>query len=225
MKENNKKVKKQERKHREIYVVLLLLLCISVGFSYLTTQLEILGNTTVKKQSWNIHFGTAAESSGNITGTNRAIADRGSFTPAETNNTTSISFTAELEYPGDYYEFTVPVVNAGTIDAMIADEEFSEGTDYTNGTTPASLDYSYIHYSATYADLDTGNTINPKDGLHAGKNIVLKIRVEYDKDVTNEQVNDANFPSEGYKFTSTYSVKYIQADNTATYKSVERNNS
>ena len=45
MKESIKNEKKKQKKHREIYLVLLLLLGISVGFSYLTSQLDIIGNT------------------------------------------------------------------------------------------------------------------------------------------------------------------------------------
>lgn len=216
MNENANIVRKKKKNHREIYLVLLLLLFISVGFSYLTTQLDILGNTTVRKQSWNIHFDSLTEASGNVPGTSRAIADRGEAT-ITSDKTTEVKFTANLEYPGDYYEFTVAVKNAGTIDAMIADSGIVD---------TISPEKSFIKYSVTYADATTDplKEIKVKDGLHNGKNILVKVRVEYDKDaVTNDDVN--NMDAGGIVLTSTYSMKFIQADNTASYKTFEITNS
>ncbi|MDO4996603.1 MAG: hypothetical protein Q4E69_05440 [Bacilli bacterium] len=215
MNENIKNEKKYQRKHREIYLVLLLLLAISVGFSYLTTQLDIIGNTTVTKQSWNIHFGNPTETTGNITGTNRAIADRGNVA-LKSGTTLEVDFTATLDYPGDYYEFTVPVINAGSIDAMI------DTAGITNILNPTS---DLITYSVTYADGTTDQTkaIAVGDGLHAGKNNLVKVRIEYKKDVTNDQVN--NMAAGGLSISSTYSMTFVQATNAANYKSFERNNS
>ena len=45
--------KKEDKKHREIYIVLLLLLFISVGFAILSTNLNIAGNTTIGSQRCN----------------------------------------------------------------------------------------------------------------------------------------------------------------------------
>ena len=120
MKESIKNEKKKQKKHREIYLVLLLLLGISVGFSYLTSQLDIIGNTTIKKQSWNVHFDTpVVDQNATVDGGSRKVKDRGTVA-LKNGSTLEVDFTANLEYPGDYFEFTVPVKNAGTIDAMIA---------------------------------------------------------------------------------------------------------
>lgn len=214
MNENIKNEKKYQKKHREIYLVLLLLLVISVGFSYLTSQLDIFGNTTITKQSWNIHFDSPTETTGNIDGTNRSIADRGAVSLRENANSLIVDFTATLDYPGDYYEFTVPVKNAGTIDAMIAE----------SGLTDTHTATDLVNFSITYADgtTDQTKTIAAKDGLHAGKNNIIKVRVEYKKDVTNDQVN--NMAAVGVTISSTYSMTFVQADGTASFKTFERNN-
>ena len=80
MNENIRNEKKYQRKHREIYLVLLLLLVISVGFSYLTTQLDIIGNTSISKQVWNVYFSNpSVNQTAVITGTSdRLVKDRGS---------------------------------------------------------------------------------------------------------------------------------------------------
>lgn len=210
-----KYVKKREKRHHEIYLVLLLLLCISVGFSYLTTKLDILGNTVIRKQSWDIHFENIVESSAIVPGTSRAVADRGDAT-ITTDKTTEVKFNANLEYPGDYYEFTVVAKNAGTIDAMITDSEFS------NTISP---EYNFIDYTVTYAEATTvgDEVIAISDGLHNGKNILIKVRVEFNKDtITNEQLNAIE--TEGIKLNSSFSIKFIQADNTANYKTFENAN-
>ena len=206
--------KKYQRKHREIYLVVLLLLFISVGFSYLTTQLDIIGNTSISKQSWNVYFSNpSVNQTAIITGTSdRLVKDRGSVNIRNNSNNLIVDFNATLEYPGDYYEFTVPIYNKGTIDAMIAESGIT--STYTNN--------DLVIYTIEYAD-GTGSSkvISEKDGLHANKKILIKVRVEYKKDVTNDQVN--NMASGGVNISSSYSINYVQADNTANYKSFESN--
>lgn len=215
MKESINNEKKKQKKHREIYLVLLLLLGISVGFSYLTTQLDIFGNTTISKQSWNVHFDTPViDQNATIDGTTRKVKDRGTAVLRENAGSLIVDFTASLDYPGDYFEFTVPVKNTGTIDAMIAEAGITNTHDAS-----ALLEYSY-----TYADgtTDETKTIAVKDGLHSGKNNVIKVRVEYKKDITNEQF--AAVPAGGISISSTYSMSFVQADGTASYKTFERAN-
>ena len=206
--------KKYQRKHREIYLVVLLLLFISVGFSYLTTQLDIIGNTSISKQSWNVYFSNpSVNQTAIITGTSdRLVKDRGSVNIRNNSNNLIVDFNATLEYPGDYYEFTVPIYNKGTIDAMIAESGIT--STYTNN--------DLVIYTIEYADgTVSSKVISEKDGLHAKKKIFIKVRVEYKKDVTNDQVN--NMASGGVNISSSYSINYVQADNTANYKSFESN--
>ena len=217
MNENIKNEKKYQRKHREIYLVLLLLLAISVGFSYLTTQLDIIGNTTVQKQSWNVHFGTpVVDQTAIITGTSdRLVKDRGTAAIRSNSNDLIVDFTASLQYPGDYFEFTVPVINAGTIDAMISRD--------SGVTKTISPELNYITYTVNYV---TTVPFQPEggDGLLHGKNVTVKVRVEYSRDVvTNDNVN--NMASGGVNLSSTFSMKFIQADNTASNLSFAVNNS
>ena len=215
MKESIKNEKKKQKKHREIYLVLLLLLGISVGFSYLTSQLDIIGNTTIKKQSWNVRFDTpVVDQNATVDGGSRKVKDRGTVA-LKNGSTLEVDFTANLEYPGDYFEFTVPVKNAGTIDAMIAE----------NGITNTVTTNDLISYTVEYADgTDAATkTIAAKDGLHNGKNNLVKVRIEYKKDVTNDQVN--NMAAGGITINSTYSMTFVQANGTANYKTFERANS
>ena len=44
------------RRNRNKIIVVLLILLISIGFAFLSSNLSIIGNTLVSKQTWDIHF-------------------------------------------------------------------------------------------------------------------------------------------------------------------------
>ena len=201
-KKNSKKNNnKQERKHREIYVVLLLLLGISVGFSYLSSQLDILGNTTIKRQNWDVHFEGATESTAVIPETNTPVADLGEVS-VTSGKTTEVKFNTTLPMPGDYYEFTVTVKNGGSIPAMI--------TETGSSTELTTAQKKYMTYDVTYAD---GSEIKVGDAIRANSSITIKVKVSYKKDVA-----EADLPTTDTTFSSSYTMKYEQADSTANYK-------
>ena len=104
-----KKKKKNNERKSNILIVLLLLLVISIGFSALTANLSIIGNTLVSKQTWDIHFESPTKVGGNVDATS-----------LELTNSTTVDFSADLLKPKDSYEFSVDVVNNGSIDAMIS---------------------------------------------------------------------------------------------------------
>ena len=61
--------------------------------------------------------------------------------PSLNSTNTAINFTVKLTNPGDFYEFTVKEVNAGTIDGMIS-------TISKTGLTTAQA--KYLDYIVTY---------------------------------------------------------------------------
>lgn len=96
------------RNHNKIIIILLILL-ISIGFAFLSSNLSIIGNTLVSKQTWDIHFESPTKVGGNVDATS-----------LELTNSTTVDFSADLLKPKDSYEFSVDVVNNGSIDAMIS---------------------------------------------------------------------------------------------------------
>ena len=162
-------MKRKNKKHKELYFILFLVLFISVGFAYLSAQLDIIGNATVKTQSWDVHFETITESTATVSSGTSSDMGAASIT---TGDTTEVTFTSSLPLPGDFYEFTVNVVNGGSINAML-----SEATN----TTLTTDQQKYLDYTVTYAD---GSAIAVNDAIHAGKSVTLKIRVEYKKNIS-----------------------------------------
>ncbi len=166
-------------------ILIILILFISIGFAYLTRDLSLSGISSIFRNTWDIHFENVQVKSGSVEA-NKPVIDE---------NQTSVSFYAELNEPGDYYEFTVDAVNEGTIDAMIdtfssieIDEEFAP----------------LVEYTITYED---GEALAQYQELNAGDSCVYKIRLYYKLDI-----NEEDLPDEAISLDLTFTVDYIQAD-------------
>ena len=100
------------RDRRALYIVLgivmISVLTLTVVYAALSTTLNINGNAEVSSASWDIHLANVQLNSSSAT----------TGVPTITNSTTA-SFSTTLSKPGDFYEFTIDVVNEGSIDAMI----------------------------------------------------------------------------------------------------------
>ena len=101
------------RNKKALYIVgfLFVLVAISIGYAYLTSVLKINGTTNISKNTWDVHF----EDISMITNTTD------SSEPTLTEEDTVINFTTNLKVPTDEYSFSVNVVNAGSIDAMLSE--------------------------------------------------------------------------------------------------------
>ena len=166
--------------------IFLLILCLGVGFAFLSTQLNITGNTSVSGNKWSVYFDNVQVSEGSVDA---------SVVPTTTGTTTtSLNYTVLLDKPGDFYEFTVDAVNAGTIDAMV------ESINMTSLDTDVA---KYLNYTATYSD---GTVLAQNDVLDANDTVTYKVRVEYKKDIVASDLdeNDTNL-------TLTFGVNYVQS--------------
>ena len=102
---------RHRRRHipsRLIIIVLFLIFGMGIGYAAITTTLEIDGTSDIDSASWNVHFANVQVTTGSVA----------AATPSITDNT-SVSFSANLANPGDFYEFTVDVINEGTLDAKL----------------------------------------------------------------------------------------------------------
>ena len=177
------------RKSKLLAIMLIAIMLISVGYAFLSSNLTINGTATVKNNSWNIYFTNVVPTAGGVTPTTAPTTSGTS--------TTTLTWVVSMDTPGQFYEFTVDAVNAGTIDAMIGN---------LSNSTLTTDQAKYLDYTVTYSD---GAPIEQYDILAAnGGTEKLKVRVEFKKDVT---AND--LPSEPEQITFTYTSQYIQADN------------
>ena len=165
---------------------------VSLGYAFLSTDLDINGALKVAKSSWDIHFENVQvneNSSNSVTGS--------SGVPTISNDTT-VNFSVGLDNPGEFYEFTVDVVNDGTINAKIGGIEILP--QLTNEQK------KYFEYKVIYSD---GIEIKLNDALNAGDTETLLIRFKY-----LENDDDSVYPEEDVDFDFSVSIDYVQGEGT-----------
>ena len=186
---------KNNIKKNIVFVLLLLIVGLSVGYSLLSTNLQINGSSKIKGSSWDIHFENV------VVNTDSVSLTTGDVAATIQSSTTEVSYTITLNKPGDFYEFTVDAVNAGSVDGMI-DSVTSKLNDTVITTLPA-----YLNYSVSYSD---GVAISPNQYLKAGESETYKVRVEFKKDIENSEL-----PTTAQTLTFHFEVVYVQADENA----------
>lgn len=164
--------KKQEYKDKKIkkyiglILLVLLLMGVTIGFALLSTTLNINGISQIEASKWDIHFDNLEPSSDSVTPDVEAyITDDG----------LNINYTVTLDKPGDFYEFTVDVVNEGTIDAQL-----SALPTITGISTEQDV---YVNYTITHTD---GSDIVVGEDLRVGESENFTVRVEFDESITND---------------------------------------
>ena len=188
----------KRKKQRKIYLYLLIVLGLTIGFALLSTTLFINGTASIKSNTWNIHWDESSidVAQGSVSATTPEVT-----TTTSTDDT--LSFEVQLDLPGDFYEFEIDAVNDGSIDGaldtMVTKIYDSNDQELTGNNIP-----SYLLYSVTYDDDTT-----PSDGdvLAHGQSQTYKIRVEFDEDWTEEIASD-----EVYQIKVT--IPYVQYQST-----------
>ena len=181
---------KFKKKMSIMYILLfVVMLSLGTGYAYIKSDLNINGTAKIKNARFDVHFANLNVTSGSVTAT----------TPASITDTTTVGFVATLENPNDYYEFTVDVVNNGTMDAMI--------DDFTISPNLTTAQKKYLEYQMTYSD---GTELGEKQELKVGTTETLKARFNY---IENE--DKTNYPTEDQTFTVAFTVDYTQADSSA----------
>ena len=142
-------------------IILISVLSLTVVYAALSTVLNITGSSEITASNWDIHLANPSVSSGSVNNNLPTI------------NGNNLSFNATLSLPGDYYEFTVDVVNSGSIDAMI---------DSVIKTPELTIEQTkYIKYEVSYAN---GESISTKQTIKKRMSTPIKVRVEYRNDLT-----------------------------------------
>ena len=177
-------MKKKSNRKFVLLVLALLLFTITVGYAALSTTLNINGTSKINNATWNVQFKNLTVTPGSVSATKAATID----------SATEIDYNVELIKPGDFYEFIVDVTNTGTIDAKLGAAPILSGVS-------AEQDV-YTNYTVTYID-DTA--IHANDKLAAGTTKKLKVRVEFDRNITNSQL-----PTEAQPLNLAFAMNYVQ---------------
>ena len=185
-----------KRKHKKSYYYIILLLVVvglSVGNALLQTTLTINGTSKIKGNTWDIHFANLQVTDGSVS------IGTGDVAASIQSSNTDITYTVTLNTPGDFYEFTVDAVNAGTIDGMV------ESVTSKLNNQPITTLPNYLNYSVTY---ETGDDIELNHLLKAGESETYKVRIEFKRDIEN-----TDLPSMVQTLSFNFGVVYVQSDN------------
>ena len=169
----------------------LILVCVftlTIAYAALSAVLTIQGSAHVTSADWDIHLANPKVTSGSAT----------TVVPTISGNT--LSFNTTLKTPGDFYEFTVDVVNSGSIDAMI---------DKVTKTPELTTEQAkYLKYEVSYAN---GESISTKQTIASDVTMPIKVRVEYRKDLIA-----SDLPTGQVQLTLGLVLDYVQSDGTGT---------
>ena len=168
----------------------LILVCVftlTIAYAALSAVLTISGSAQVTSADWDIHLANPKVTNGSVTTT----------VPTITSGKT-LSFSTTLNMPGDFYEFTVDVVNGGSIDAMI---------DKVTKTPELTAEQAkYLKYEVSYAN---GESISTKQTIASGVTMPIKVRVEYRKDLVA-----SDLPTGQVVLDLSLTLEYVQSDGT-----------
>ena len=186
------------KKHKKT-LALLLLLFITVGYALISTTLKINGFVGLKANTWDIRWDSESIhiSPGSVETT----------TPTTTSGDKTLSYTAALQLPGDFLEFTIDAINVGTVDGMVSINALEPVVKDGNGN-PVTLP-DFIHFSVTYADgipVEQYHKLAKRIDANTPTRETYKIRIEYD-------IDSEENPDEDTEYILEANVPYVQADN------------
>lgn len=153
---------RKNKKVRISIILFILMFCMGIGYAALHTDIRGTGTALLKSRSFNVYYSNVQTIAGSVTPTTAPTTSGQS--------TTGLSWEVDLNTPGQFYEFTADVTNAGTVDAMIA-----EVLDTTLTTEQAQ----YLTYTVTYADY---KPIEQYDKLAINETDSIRIRLEVKPD-------------------------------------------
>ena len=183
---------KKVRSNNVLAALIILLLGISIGYAALTTTLVINGESTIKKAVWDIHFTNVKTQDGSVS-VNTANGEKIAYIP--NTDETKVEYKVVLKKPGDFYEFTVDVVNSGTLDAKISSNPTLIGTDNYD---------KYVEYTVVWND-DQTKSPTTNDTILAGDSRRVRVKIKY-----KENVKIEDLPEEDKVLDFTYSMNFVQ---------------
>ena len=184
----------KNKKKLNYMILIIMILVISIGYAVLSTNLNIIGTGTINNPTWDIHWENVSVKTGSVSAS----------TPTIDTAKTTVNYSVTFTIPGEYYEFTVDAVNAGTIDGMV-----SVVSNKLNGTEITTLP-NYLEYKVSYED---GIDIAPNHLLAANTSEKYKVHVGYKKDISSTDI-----PSTPQTLNLSFSVTYVQSDSNAVPK-------
>ncbi len=144
-----------EQKHKNIIIggLLAIVVIMAVGYAAFATQLTINGTATIESK-WDVHIKTIEPGQPIGTAKNKKVT-------VEQNQLTA-TFEDELVAPGDSITYTVTVINAGTLDAVLNDINFNDGDNEAIQYTYDGIEVTNVLGNGDEVQFTITVTYNPK---------------------------------------------------------------
>lgn len=165
---------KKNKKRLTIVALLIMVAAITIGYSALSSTLNITGTSRITAAGWDVHFANVNVASGSVTGSQ--VVQAPTITQVGGKDI-KVEYEVNLMVPGEYYEFTVNVVNGGTIDAKLSAAPTLTGV--------SSAQDVYVNYTFTHSD---NSAVTVGETIAAGASRTYKVRIEFDSDITAAQL-------------------------------------
>ena len=169
-------------------MILVCVFTLTIAYAALSAVLTISGNARVSAADWDIYLNNPRVTNGSATTEVPVIK-----------TSSTLEFETTLNMPGDFYEFVVDVVNAGSIDAMI--ENVVKTPELTTDQA------KFLKYEITYQN---GESITNKQLLAKDTTMPIKVRIEYRKDLVA-----SDLPTGQVVLDLALTLEYTQSDGTA----------
>ncbi len=166
-----------------------MILLLGVGYAYLNTSVTVQGAGKVTSSSWDVHFENV------VVNEKSSNSLEGNPLPTIIDDST-VTFNVGLESPGEFYEFSLDIVNNGTIDAMIDDIIVSQELTVEQ--------QKMFRYEIKY---DNGINLEKYQSLKSGEKKNIKILFKY-----NEMLDYVEYSEENQSFEFSITIKYVQAN-------------
>lgn len=186
MKRTNFNIKDRKFLITTLSLVMVCVFTLSIAYAALNAVLTIQGNAEVVASTWDIHFANPKVKFGSY-----------ASYPPNILSPNSVGFSVNLD-PGEFYEFTIDVVNAGSIDAMIA--------NVIKTPELTSEQAKYFKYEVSYAN---GVSLSEKQIIAKGSSTPIKVRVEYRTDL-----DPSELPKTSEEINLSLTLEYTQSDDT-----------
>ena len=164
-------------------------LTLTIVYAALSTTLNINGTAEISSASWDIHLENVQLNNNSVTSDVPTITDK-----------TTATFSTTLSKPGDFYEFTIDVVNNGGIDAVI--DSVTKTPELTDNQK------KYLNYIVEYQN---GEAITTTQLLEKKSFVRLKVKLEFRKDITA-----VDLPKQAETLNLSFEVNYVQSEDTGT---------
>ena len=187
MKRINFNIKDRKNLFLVLGLVMISVFSLTVVYAALNTVLTIQGNARVSAADWDIYLNNPRVTNGSAT-----------TDVPEIKTSSTLEFSTTLNMPGDFYEFTVDVVNGGSIDAMI------ENVVKTPELTTEQA--KFLKYEITYQN---GESISTKQILAKDTTMPIKVRIEYRRDISS-----SDLPTTATTLDLALTLEYVQSDGT-----------